>query len=165
MITSADFTGIYAVGKNLLTTAELDDFILLNEEKYCSQIFGAELWKLIKEAIEDDIDDYPLYKKVIEPFNEDVCGRMLSSTGLADVLKGLIYFDFMAYSSTRPNFAGGLSAKKAENSTSSAFPEVQAYDKWNRAVTISRNIQDYIMLNSNDYPEFKGVRLIYNTGF
>jgi hypothetical protein len=165
MITSADFTGIYVVGKNLLTTAELDDFIELNEEKYCSQIFGAELWKLIKLAIADNIEDYPSYKKVIEPFNEDVCGRMLSSTGLADVLKGLIYFDFIAHSSTRPNFAGGLSAKKVENSTSSAFPEVQAYDKWNRAVSISRNIQDYIMLNRNDYPEFNGVRLTYNTGF
>jgi hypothetical protein len=165
LISSQDFTGIYAVGKNILTSTEIEQFIALKEDAYCSMLFGAEFWDEIKATITGDDSSEPLYDVLIKPFNKDVRCDVLNSTGLKNMLIGLIYFDFIAHSSTRPNFAGGLSAKKAENSEVSVFPQIQAHDKWNESVMTSRSIQAYIRANRKDYPLFKGKEITFSTAF
>lgn len=165
LISSQDFTGIYAVGKNVLTSTEIEQFIALKEDAYCSMLFGAEFWDEIKATIDYGESDEPLYNVLIQPFNKDVRCDVLNSIGLKNMLIGLIYFDFIAYSSTRPNFAGGLSAKKAENSEVSVSPQIQAHDKWNESVMTSRSIQVYIKANRKDYPLFKGKEIPFSTAF
>lgn len=154
-ISKTDFTGKYAVAKNIFDS--LDDYIDKYEETYLIQLLGWELYKLFKADLQY-VAPPPataIYLALWDKFTEDDGGDIITSNGMKEMLLGFIFFEFMRdlpYKAT----AGGISVNEVEVSEQADISGNSLNSKYNEAVGTYQAIQWYIADNSEDYPEYNG---------
>ena len=168
IITHLDFIGKYVVAKNGIQTPQITETISDNEMKFLSMVLGVELAKLL-------VDDIPTgsfpnadrFKYIFLPFQvqRNTCdgNKVLSSIGIKRMLLGFIYFTIVNDKRTAPSFMGGNTKPVTENSEQTI--DLKMFDYYNEAVDSSRAIQEYIRQNRNEYPEYKGQEIRYNSPF
>ena len=158
--TESDYIGSYEISKNEFTTDKINESIANVEESMLFKLLGVEL-KVLYLANPTN----PLYTKIRDPFvHQEDCGIFLESTGIKEMMKGFVYFDYFKQSNNSATLLG-LRGKKAENSDNKTDLEDALNINYNKSVKTYKAIQDYIMLKIADYPTFKGIELKYNQWF
>ena len=168
VITDYDFDeGKYVINDNDITRHDLKEYISDYERKFIYQLLGIELGDLFIADLNQEFKTpttarffkifNPLYFKSTHPYN-----TVVQSKGMIDVLKGLVYTEFVKEQNFKNNFNGN-----SQNLFESG-ENVPAYKngviiKYNQALDSYKAIQEYICDNSTDYPEFDGERKNYTS--
>lgn len=151
-IEKEDFVGKFLVAKGNYDL--LDNYIDRYEVPYLKQLLGATLYELF-------IADYglpsqdPIYGVLIDAFDEDDEDEIVSSKGIADMLLGFIYFEYMREQNIKPTNTG-LVIGQSENSGAAKVDDNYIYDRYNSSIETYCAIQWYINEHDEDYPDYNG---------
>jgi hypothetical protein len=152
LIVKGDFVDFY--GLSLSISDKITPYILEYEKKYLRELLGAELFTLF----ESDVTSYfPVTTKYLTIFNEinsDENFGLLHSDGMKKMLLGFIWYEYVAGTQHQHTNTGVVANV---NEISLNAQNDLAYKMYNKSVDTFRSIQEYILINSSDYPEFKGV--------
>lgn len=158
-VQASDFqSGRFTVATNQYSTTRIQELIDAYEPHYIYKIFGVSLGTEVIEA-ESPISAPIL--AVINPFVEqDSCGTIYESKGLKETLMGMIYLKLIEDAKTNPSLLGGNVVPETEVSVQ--VIDAKMYDYYNEGVRSARAIQ-YKCMNSSDYPNFRGVKIYFNS--
>jgi hypothetical protein len=162
LINKSDFVGTYALSQSISDT--ITSFITEYEEKYLRELLGSSLFTLFKADIVSPavIPATAKYLTIYNEINKDECGYLLHSDGIKKMLLGFIWFEYVTGTQITHTGTGVVTdvneiSVNADNSLT--------YKQYNRAIDTYRSIQQYIYLNSIDYPEFAGVNKRFASSF
>lgn len=155
LISSSDFTGKYALPQTVFS--DLDSFINdpEGEQKYLTELLGASLFADFKNNLAGTpkVPTAQNYLNIYNAFSIDYDCDVLISTGLIDMLKGLIFFDYMAdvkYKATTQ----GIVINSPDTSTLADYGKLYTFH--NNAIHTYQAIQIYIQfINRADYTAIK----------
>jgi len=142
---------------------QLDAFIDENEECYLEDLLGCELATLfIADLDVDNIPQTPRFVQIMDKFCEDVneCGYRIKSAGIKEMLKGFIYFYYGRSLTSILSSVGSIKAS-GENSQPSLQASTLLRKNFNYSIDTFQAIQEYICINPETYPEFKGIERNY----
>ena len=152
----ADFNGYYDISTDTFTGIDLETYISDIEPIALRRLLGVELYNLfIADLDGNGVPQTAIYQAIYNAFDVDYNCTIISSTGMLEMLKGFIYYDYMRDS----QFASVITGKnKSEfaNSTKASFIEYGLQERYNVALQTACNIQWYIKENSADYPTYNG---------
>ena len=99
----------------------------------------------------------PEYLKIYEPLKVDHSWSIIYSEGMKVMLQGFIYFEYVKdkYNEMTP---AGLVKPIGQNSQSTTTLSTLMYTRYNAAIRSYKAIQEYIGVESADYPDFNGYR-------
>lgn len=189
IIEASDFSGIYAISQQNMTTVELDAYISHTEADYLIPLFGAELYALfIADLNPGGTPSTQRFADVFNAFVEDAGNGSLStfyvgspfapyfpfgepdkkrpsyyqSYGIPDMLLGFLFFGFMRNQTVKATPAG-LRSPDQDVSKNAGFSD-RLTQAQNRAIQSYQAIQWYMSQGPNkaDYPEYKGVAKRYS---
>lgn len=156
-----DFIGKYNISKNQLNLTPLQTCIDSVEFKIMNQLFGVELLALYTQGIEDDEEIYTvLFDQLVFEYND----KQYISNGITEMLKGFTYYSFFVETTTQASTNGNV-IESSENSRMANDIETNIYMRYNEAVRTFNAIQLYLLVNSDVYPTFKGMKKHLMTWF
>jgi hypothetical protein len=175
IVNVADFTGRYLLAKNPHNVGTIDDVIDLYEKSYIYKILGVELGDLL---IADLTGGVPTSPELLVIFNElafnPTCNelafltdnstgneQLFESKGLKNILLGFIYWVIVTEARLQPSQTNGAVQVKVETGTS-ARNISEIYNRYNDSVKWVKCIQQYIYDHFEDYPTFKGQKILIN---
>lgn len=178
MITTANFaSGEYQITGTTNTTAELQAAITRWEGYYMTNLFGGALYELYIAGIAA-IPPETRFVRVRDAFHlqEDDGGKFHHSEGLVVMLKALIYAEFILQNRGIKIGVNGAVSFEAEAASRTPYLTIQHIAKtaYNRGVDTykairwrmkSSDIEDAAVIDSEDFPEFTGIKLDYMTHF
>ena len=154
-ITPEDFVGPFKRPSDQYSKVITQDYIDRLEGALIRRIFGAEMGNEVLLYVTSSEIPAPvdvLLNAIVNPIYEDVNGRSIEYAGLKDTLLGFLWYEITVRTSKKPSMAGGSVAVKAEVSDKTyADPEIYC-----EAVRQVRAVQQYVLANSADYPNFRG---------
>ena len=147
----SDFTGKFQLHTGMYDQAKLLSYIERYERKYLVQLFGVDLYNDFMEDLGLGIIPFsPNFKKIYYPFDEQLdFGKILSSEGILDMLKGFIYFEYAKDLINQMTPFGNV-AQSSENSTLVTSLNSMMYTRYNESVKTYRAIQEYMLYNSTE---------------
>jgi len=183
IVTTQDFTGLYALPTDVYTIADLQAYIDELEESLIYELLGAELGALFIADLVAGVPVDPLFLLIFNPFQDDVkkpnlfytgwgnlffwefygCGcenKVMISKGIKFYLKVLIWFNYVRDNKAVAGIQS-LSQRESANSTNANYNSHLIGKKYNDAIQTGKAIQWYILENKDDYPEFNGIRQHY----
>lgn len=147
LITSADFTGYYAIPSGAFT--DLDDFIDKTEEDYLSDLLGADLYASFKADLTDKVPVTQKYLNIYNSFRKDYGSKVYRSNGMKIMLLGFIFFDYMRqvkYKATTE----GMVYNSPDTSKDTQIANLYSY--LNLATDTFNSIQTFITsISASDY--------------
>ena len=151
-ITPEDFVGPFKRPSDQYSKVITQDYIDRLEGALVRRIFGAEMGNEVLAYVMDPAPVDVLLDTIVNPIYADVNGRSIEYSGLKDTLLGFLWYEITVRTSKKPSMAGGSVAVKAEVSDKTyADPEIYC-----EAVRQVRAVQQYVLSNSDDYPNFRG---------
>lgn len=166
IVTPFDFNGKYVVARSGSQSDQITEAVSDNEMKFLAMVLGVELRDtLLNDLGGGGIPVTPKYLYIYNAFQvQSFCdNKLLSSNGMKRMLLGFIYFTIVNDKRTSPSFMGGNTRPVTENSEQ--VIDLKMFDYYNESVNSSRAIQEYIRQNIEDYPEYKGQEIRYNSPF
>ena len=155
-LTINDFIGFYKVSGNSHTQSELQTYIDNGEPRYLMELLGVELYNLFIADLNPNFT--PQSQRFLDIFNpfsyDDDCGIVVSD-GLIEMLKGFVYYDYVRDSDFFNTISGNVKHNYS-NSSKARTVEYGLAERYNRALSTYIAIQDYIIKNSQTYPEYNG---------
>jgi len=168
ILQESDFTEdpIFNIALTAQAECELETMIADVEQNTLQDLLGCDLYTLFIADLSVGTPQTPqtqIYIDIFEPFcfDHELCGPQ-KSKGIIDMLKGLVYFEWHRYNQNKST-STGIVRGDSENSNLVSAEAFGMYDKYNRAIETYRSIQQYIYDNSPVYPDFAGVRKLYNS--
>jgi hypothetical protein len=161
-----DFSnGRYKIAQNPKQTAALQFAIDYVEDYYLPRLFGVELNTLFLADFSGGVPTSPRFLVIYEAFTVQDGDCIVSSEGIKDMLKGLVYQRYMRDTNTRPTPVGAMRAV-AENSETADYDELGLNSRYNEGVESTRAIQWFMCsYMPDDYPEYNGVDIPFNHPF
>lgn len=160
---SSDF---YSDGKFELVTglyssnnSKIDKYIERYEKDYLMELLGVELCTLFLADTPGNVPTSDKYKKIFNPFYEQISFTYMNSKGIKDMLIGFIYFQYLKDLITETTPVGVVKPQEQNSKVITAHTPI--YLKYNESIKTYNAIQEYILFNMNDYPEFKGISKKY----
>jgi hypothetical protein len=153
----SDFTGFWAIATSNKTEDNLQEMIDLQERMYIDKLLGKELADLFVEDLEDGVPQDEIFTAIFEPFTDN-CGNY--SRGIKDILKGLIYHDYVS-----PNQSfhsqSGIGINEVDTTAVQSFENAARNGeiRWNDAIESYEVVQKYITDNLSTYPTYDGKKL------
>ena len=170
ILTTDDFqNGRFIIPTNQETVIDLTMYIERIENQYLPQLFGKELYDLFIADLALPVAGEPTaprFVKVFEPFVEqpDDC-RLYESTGIKDMLKGLVYYHYVKDDTSRVTNIG-IKLTDGENSQNVTAVHHDILNRYNEAICTYRSIQWWMDQEDPDtYPEYAGIHKNYNHNF
>lgn len=153
LIQKTDFVGKWTLAKN--ANDNISAYIEQYEESLLIQLLGKDLFELFKDDVNVTTHkpETAKYLVIYEKLVLDWCGREWQSDGMKNMLLGLIYFEQSRDNRQKQSMAG-LVQPKVE--TADAASPTLVYTRYNDAVLTAKIIQQYILDNSEEYPDFNG---------
>lgn len=164
ILKSTDFKGEYSV--SLDAYSELQTYIDKYEKFYLLRMLGGDLYTLFNvdlTAVTPQVPSAPIYNSLFNSFEMDDEGCLLISEGIKQMLVQLVYYHFIMegeYSKTKSGVQRGVS----ENSNALAYIGFNLIDAYNAGIKNIKSIQRFIVINSTDYPTYKGIWFDYSSG-
>lgn len=161
-LTYSDFSkGRFELHSGKYTQDEINDYIDTYERKYLVRLLGADLYNLFKADLVDGVPVAQNFVKLFEPFEYDLhCSSdTIISDGLIEMLKGLIYWQYLKDKMNQVTTAGVVKPQ-GENSTPGDAMNSIYSNRYNQAVNTYKAIQRYIIDNCSEYPTFNGKHLL-----
>lgn len=162
IINVSDFTGKYALSKGMFTESKLLEYIERYQDRYLMELLGIELFNSFKNDLVNDVPLSPNFKKIYDPFAEDVdilvsrfyrgfsYSGILISNGMKDMLKGFIYYEY-AKDLVNQMTPFGNTKPQSENSDIANTLFSMMYNRYNESIVTYQAIQDYIILNQGNF--------------
>lgn len=155
LISASDFKTPYAIPQQQGT--DLEAFITRFEKKTLVEMLGADMFK----AFQQDLDvnkqpQAPKWKAIYDPFDVDYDGGIVSSRGMVEVLKGIIFFEWNRDNPYKSTVQGVV---KNAPDTSQVVAHGKIFSYYNESVFTYNAIQFYITrIKPEDYtdPKFNG---------
>jgi len=158
IVLTSDFTGTeLALPINQVNddTTILESVIDATEKEILTDLLGVDLYDLFVADL-TGTPEVPVTQKYLDIFNAfqyDSDWGIIKSLGIKEMLKRFIYYNYLkskAYKASQ----NGIVSSQLENSvnTSNEF----LYSKYNEGVLNYKAIQQKIIDNSSDYPDFNG---------
>lgn len=154
--------GRYAIPLNQEQEDEnLPSYIDRVEAKFLPRLFGKELYDLFILDLADPVIGEPTDPRFVFIYNpftfqEDYV-RLLESGGIEDMLKGLVYYEYVRDNITRLSTTGA-ERTKSENSVSISGIQHDLNGRYNEAIRTYQDIQEYMcVVDPGLYPEYKGI--------
>lgn len=143
------------IGLNGLNTNELQTFIDKYEPIYVKKVLGFTLGTTFLGDITVPFTEpnTQIYKDIFNVIEDDE--NCIESKGMKDMLACFIYWEFVKQQPVR-NMPSGNYLNQQEVATPVDPSNTQLYEIYNSGVKTAKNIQKYIKLNSEDYPDYKG---------
>lgn len=172
----SDYKGSVSIAQNKNDRVKLQEYLDEKEPEYLTDLLGCELYDLFVSDL--DIDNKPQTQRFIDIYNaicddlEGVCfiaidwyedylncycsNRQNRSKGIISMLKGFMYFEYVrdqqvVNSSVGPNKSVGVASELVNNSSTSINKN------YNKSIVDYWNIQYFIKINPDIYPEFNGI--------
>lgn len=165
LIADTDFVGKWTVAKNSFT--DLNPTIDQYEEPYLRDLLGNALFALFKadinvttkkpvtarflnlyNAIAQDVDQ----SQQMWPFRN----LQIRSDGMKPMVLGFMYWFIMRDQAIK-NTTGGNVLSEKEGVKNVEYDDSNTPGRYNEAINSYENIQYYIFLNKDTYPEFNGI--------
>lgn len=163
IITITDFDGRYLLAKDNYNTDEIDDYINRFEPIIVAKLLGADLAIAFRNniALDGSAPTDPTFLAIYNPlqFNGS-CGGLFYSEGMRSFVTGHVYFRYVMEQRLQPSITSGAVQNVNENSVLTRRDEI--YERYNSSVDSGLAIQQYCKNNPDDYPTFKGSKLLYN---
>jgi len=166
----SDFKGKYAVSLNAFDTVALQSFIDKYETKYLYDLLGVALGDLLLADITTPftVPTTLIYQTIFNTLNIDNANysycNQIRSNGIKEMLVGLIYFEYIRTKAVVNTPVGSVIAQN-EVSNISDFSSTLVYVNYNEAIKSYKSIQQYIFIDSINYPTFAGINKSYNSQF
>jgi len=163
IVNVADFTGRYLLAKNPHNVGAIDDVIDLHEKSYIYKILGVELGDLLIADLTGGVPTSPEFLVIFNElaFNSTCNEQFFESKGLKKILLGFIYWSAVAEARLQPSQTYGAIQVKVETGTSTTNIS-EIYNRYNDSVKWVKCIQQYIYEHFEDYPTFKGQKILIN---
>lgn len=155
---TTDFINRFHLSKTNLNTALLQDCIDRFEKKYLIKLLGAELYDLFIDGIEEMVVD-PIWTALLEDFHIDNNGCLIESEGIKVMLLGFIYYEYVKIQTEKQTPIGNTQPAAENASLIGVSSIVVQRQIW--STDTYKAIQQYILLNIDDYPTFNGVEMKY----
>lgn len=162
IINVSDFTGKFALSKGMFSEAKITEYIERYQDRYLTELLGAELFNEFQADLVNDVPLSPNFKKIFDPFTEDVdyfvsrfyrgfsYSEILISNGMKDMLKGFIYYEY-AKDLVNQMTPFGNTKPQSENSDIANTLFSMMYNRYNEAIITYQAIQNYIILHKGDF--------------
>lgn len=164
LVSLSDFTGEISLGVGNDPNAQkpVNDLITDYESKFLGQILGFALKNEVYASTYGGgvVAPSPELTKIFLPLEEESGCHRIESLGIKKTLTYMLYFEIVR-SQMRKNTAFGN--VQSEVSVSIPSTNVEVHLAYNRGVLSAKNIQQYCIDNSVDYPTFKGIELKYSS--
>ena len=162
----SDFeSGLTQISTNEYTSANLLSYLTEeNEKKYIYQIFG----KTLGDEFLADLSGTPSvpntakWQLVFSQFDYEVNDYGINCIGIKEILKYLLYRDYVSQQPIKNTITGNSSVRGEASDPNGMVKKVTVI--YNRAAEEIDTLQHYIVLNSTDYPNFRGQIFEYQTG-
>lgn len=128
------------------------------EFKYLVALFGVELY----EKFMDEFADEPKYTKLVSPFAFQNRCEAVTTRGITEMLIGLTYCHYVQ---EMPGIATSVGKTQPNPEAGTLANDLNIISFYNDSIADYRKIQEYIMLNRDLYPEFKGNYKTFNYWF
>jgi hypothetical protein len=168
IVNVSDFVGRYLLAKTTYNVDDIQAYIDEFEPLAIAQLLGAELGAaFIANLNSSGVPVLTEFLAIFNPlsFDGDGCGcdnELHVSQGMKHYITGIIYWWYVVESRVAPLASGGSGQSKGEVTDSGRMPAAETYQRYNASIATGKAIQAYIRKNSDDYPTFKGTRLLYN---
>lgn len=159
-VISSDFIQKFELSTGMYSNPKIDEYIDRYEDQYLIQLLGVELYNLfIADLDSNNIPQSDRFKKIFDPFNEQIGFSLMMSRGIKDMLIGFIYFEYLKDLITKTTNVGVTKPQEQNSKIITAHTTI--YGRYNESIRTYNAIQEYILLSMNDYNEFKGVQKLY----
>jgi hypothetical protein len=156
MITTADFTGVFAINQGTYGNDKLQGIINDLKDSIIYDLLGTELAELFLDDIEE-VSPAVRFTKIKNPFYaDDIYGKPYRSAGMVEMLKCFVYFEYTRNSGYEVK-SGNLIKNNTELSMQGDGGNGYLQQMYNRGVRTYRAIQQYIEDNNETYPEYSGI--------
>lgn len=155
LITNAAFTGKFSVAHDTTSNTKIDAYIARYEEDYLRKLLGVTLFNLFKTNYQAGPPPTGVYLTIFNAFAQDHSGCVIESKGMADMITGFLWWEYVKDLKRRINLSG-ISADKSENSREMTFDEADISSIYNESKKTWDAIQWYITQNKTDYPDYNG---------
>jgi len=161
IVQTTDFTGKYAISQSSTTTTILQAFIDKYEKSYVYDLLGVTLGDLFLADITTPFTapDTTKYETIYNVISQDE--PEVRTNGIKEMLLGFIYFEYCKQHTVKHTGTGFVIGDN-EVSNQADWNSTPIYSNYNEAVRTFKGIQCYILANSSDYSEFKGIMKSYN---
>jgi hypothetical protein len=159
-VISSDFIQKFELSTGMYSNHKIDEYIDRYEDQYLIQLLGVELYNLFIADLDlNNIPQSDRFKKIFDPFNEQIGFSLMMSRGIKDMLIGFIYFEYLKDLITKTTNVGVTKPQEQNSKIITAHTTI--YGRYNESIRTYNAIQEYILLSMNDYNEFKGVQKLY----
>jgi hypothetical protein len=142
-----------------INSEKLESYIERYEDKYITDLLGAELSDLFIADLLDGVPQTLIYLNIFNPIKQDLkdeCKiKRIYSRGIKDMLRGCIFWEFMRDLPNQKDLTG-VNRAKSENGEPIHWQDWGLPSFYNESVSSFRSIQAYIEQNIVDYPTFNG---------
>ena len=161
-ITFNDFgKGKYELHKGMYESDKIQAYIDKYERIYLVKLLGAELFKDFIADLVAGVPQDARYLSIYDSFEyDDVNCMVYISEGMLEMIKGLIYFQYLKDLTNTVAVSGNV-RQMGENSENVSTLNSMIYTRYNEAVKTYKTIQKFICDNSKDYLKFNGVKVSY----
>ncbi len=154
----SDFKAEYKLSGDNFSDDELQLYLEKFEVQFFQELLGAELYALFVADFDSPTAGEPtlqIYKDIWDAFAIDQNNRLYKSEGMMEMLKGLIYFEYVRDQKFK-NTVAGTKKLKVENSEDTGFSNSRIYKNYNNAIITYQTIQWFICDNSLSYLAYNG---------
>lgn len=166
ILTVDDFSnGKYYIPTNPQQETDLVEYIDRYEKTYLVRLFGVELYNLFITDLAGGVPTSPRFIFIFEPFIDQTDNYLTESKGIKEMLKGLLYFEYLRDRVSTVT-TDGIQLTKSENADIMNGINHSLVSRYNEAIITFKVIQNYMhTVNDADYPEFEGVNQSFAHGF
>lgn len=159
IIKKEDFDAEFTIAQNCYS--DLDKYINKFETLFLQELLGCNLFESFKSNLDKGKPTSDIYLKLFNSFCLDDGSNQIISQGMTQLLVGLIYYEFVRYSSTDAS-QHGVTVNRVETSRQGGFNEHDLYTRYNGSIDSFKAIQHYICKNRTVYPSYNGQSKTYN---
>ena len=160
LITKTDFADTFALSISI--SDKITAYIAMYEEKYLRELLGASLFTLFKSDVTNYLPVTAKYLTIFNEINSDEDNFLLHSDGMKKMIKGFIWYEFVA-GTAHKHTSTGVVADVNEISLNANFD--LAFKHYNESIDTYNAIQYYITDNNTNYTDFAGVSKRFISSF
>lgn len=165
IVRTTDFVGKYSIAQNSFITPKLQAFIDKFEKVYLYDMLGVTLGDLLYNDIAPGTFLPPataVYAKLFNPLQVTGICQSWRSEGIKDMLTAFIYWEFVKDQAAVNTITGPVNQQN-EVSNLIDWNNTNVYDNYNAGVRSYTVIQEYVLQNKTDYPDYAGITKTLNS--
>lgn len=148
-------SGRNSIAVNTYQEATLQDYIDKWERNYLLELLGGELYDLFIADLVGGIPQTARFVAIYDEFYETIYGEQMNSEGMIEMLKGLIYFEYVR-DGFNTQMTTGIKKSKGENTDFVNMQGHDLYTRFNNAGETFEAIRAKLCNESDTYPEYDG---------